>query len=242
MSDSNISNRNQYWQSIWADTVQAASPFATMGRRSYSIADYFIYVADIVAGLGGVKSSDRLLDGAGGCGYISMYFAPLVHHIDLFDYSTEAIAKAVEETKNFSNINAYEDNLLTLENTLVQSNGLLYDKVLIGGALQYFDGYDEIKQILQKIYQVTANNGRVFVTHSADIKRKQAHIDSYQRLDWTQVEKDKAIADELTHRLWLDFDEIKNIATEIGFSDCQSVVINSQLFQSTHSFDFFLMK
>ena len=231
---------SQFWQKRWDNMAKQANQFATMGRSSYSISDYFAYMSDIVKGLDGVGPDTELLDAAGGCGYLSMYFAPLVKHIDLFDYSEELIKRAKEDCLHFNNIHPYVDNLLSLENT--RALGKTYKKVLVGGALQYFDNYQEITQILQNIYDVTADGGRVFVSQTTDLALKDAHIKSYERLDWSEEDKQAALFEELNHRFWIDFNRVKEIALHIGFSKCEKTPGHPALFQTTHMFDFYMVK
>ncbi len=236
----NIQSRSSFWQQRWDAMAKQTGHFATMGRSNYSISDYFAYLSDLVKGLGTINEHDVLLDAAGGCGYLSMYFSPLVKQIDLFDYSAEAIKRAKTECQNFHNIEPYEDNLLSL--SITKSKKVQYDKVLVGGALQYFDSYDELTQILQNIYDVTKQNGRVFVSQTTDLALKDRHIASYDLLDWSDEDKKTAINEELTHRFWVDYNQLKSIALEIGFSCCEKTPINKQLFQSSHMFDFYLIK
>ncbi|SFC24138.1 class I SAM-dependent methyltransferase [Pseudoalteromonas denitrificans] len=235
-----LQSRSEFWQKRWNNMAKQSGHFATMGRSNYSISDYFAYISDLVKGLGNVSPEDTLLDAAGGCGYLSLYFSPLVKEIDLFDYSTEAIKRAKEECKNFNNINAYEDNLLSLNVT--KSKNKQYDKILVGGALQYFDSYDELSLILKNIYDVTKRQGRVFVSQTTDLSLKDAHIASYERLDWSNEDKQNAIKEELNHRFWVDYEKLKKIALQLGFSECHKMPINKQIFQSTHMFDFYLIK
>ncbi|MBO9489050.1 methyltransferase domain-containing protein [Endozoicomonas sp. G2_1] len=233
-------SRNQFWHEKWEDAAQQPSYFATMGRNSYSISDYFVYLADIVKGLGGVSKHETMLDAAGGCGYLSMYFSPLVKAIDLFDYSISAIERAQQECQNFANINAYQDNLLDFSTT--KKKNTQYEKIIVGGVLQYFDNYDEIAAILTNLYMVSASSSRIIVTHNTDLSKKEQHIASYQNLSWSKEKVERAVFEELNHRFWLDFNIIQSIATKIGFTACQLSPINPQLFQANHMFDFYLEK
>ena len=233
-------SRSEFWQKRWDNMAKSTSQFATMGRSSYTITDYFAYLSDIVKGLDGVDRDTELLDAAGGCGYLSMYFSPLVKSIDLFDYAEEAIKRAKQDCAPFANINSYVDNLLALDHT--KSMGKQYKKILVGGPLQYFDNYDEIELILANLFDVTAVGGRVFVSQTTDAAKKDAHIQSYDRLDWTDEEKRSAIEEELSNRFWIDFPRLKTLAHKVGFSVCEQTEINPQLFQSTHMFDFYLIK
>lgn len=233
-------SRSELWRHRWNDAAKHENPFATMGRSSDTISTYFAYLNDLQNGLGGVDKNTTLLDAAGGCGYLSMYFSTLVKDVYLFDYSEAAIKRAAHDCQPFENIHPYVDNLLTLENTKQQSH--LFEKILVGGALQYFDDYQEIKRILVNLYQISAPNCRTFISQTPDMTKKQQHIASYDRLDWPQEKKQKAITEELANRFWVNFDEIKCIADQIGFSECQQTTNNPILFQSSHMFDFYLVK
>jgi hypothetical protein len=240
MIDSDTCKRSELWRHRWNETTQLNNPFATMGRSSDSISDYFSYITDIINGLDGVNKSTVLLDAAGGCGYLSMYFSPLVQEVHLFDYSEEAIKRAKIDCKIFDNVHPYVDNLLTLVQT--KESNILYHKILLGGALQYFDTYDEIEIILKNLFNVTAANGRIFVTQTTDLSRRDKHIASYQTLDWPEERIKHAIEEELTNRFWIDFSQLKTIAHSVGFKQCQQTKNNPSLFQSTHMFDFYLVK
>jgi hypothetical protein len=240
MTENNQQSRSELWQSRWDDTVKKENPFATMGRSGATINDYFVYMSDIVKGLDGVDKETILLDAAGGCGFLSMYFSPLAKEIHLFDYSEEAIKRAESTCAEFDNIHPYVDNLLNLKNT--KQKNILFKKILVGGALQYFDGYEELKLILQNIYDITADNGRVFLTQTPDLTLRGKHIASYQRLDWPEEKIKEAIKEELTNRFWVDFEQLKTMAIALGFKECQQTINNPSLFQSSHMFDFYLVK
>jgi len=232
-------NRNDRWLQAWQNSANLDDAFCTMGRSSYSISDYFKYLSDIAKGLGQIKNTDRLLDMAGGAGYIAMYFSPLFSKVDSFDYAPAMIEKSKKECQGFENINVYVDNLLDLSETKRKAH--CYEKIILGGALQYFDDYDDIEKILLHLFNVLKPNGQCIATHNTDLMLKQAHIDSYQRLDWSQDKIEHALIAE-EDRFWLDFSKVKKIALALGFKNCQQSKIHADLFQSTHMFDFILTK
>jgi hypothetical protein len=176
---------------------------------------------------------------AGGAGYIAMYFSPLVIAVDSFDYASDMIDKSKKECKGFNNITAYVDNLLTLEAT--KDQGHLYNKAILGGALQYFEDYDEINTVLHHVYSVLTDDAQCIVTHNTDLSLKASHIASYSKLDWPAEKIQQALKGE-EDRLWLDFDKVKEIALSVGFTRCEKVAIHPDLFQSTHMFDFIIVK
>ncbi|MDB4279401.1 class I SAM-dependent methyltransferase [Paraglaciecola sp.] len=233
-------SRSELWLSRWDDTAKKENPFATMGRSSDTISEYFAYITDLLNGLDGIDKNTVLLDAAGGCGYLSLYFSTLAKEVHLFDYSEEAIAKAKVSCKMFPNIFPYTDNLLTLENT--KSNQIKYKKILVGGVLQYFDSYEEIEKILQNLFDITEDQGRVFISQTTDLSLRDKHVASYQHLEWPEEQKSAAIQEELTNRFWIDFEQLKSIALKVGFKTCIKTKNNPNLFQSTHMFDFYLVK
>ena len=78
-------------------------------------------------------------------------------------------------------------------------------------------------------------------THNPDIKKKSSFIKSYKNLNWGR----KKILESLKiekRRFWLDFAIIKKIAKKNGFNKIKKIKIDKIFFQSTHMFDFLLMK
>tara|TARA_B100000508_G_C11405906_1_gene250728 strand:- start:431 stop:940 length:510 start_codon:yes stop_codon:yes gene_type:complete len=169
-----------------------------------------------------------------------MYYSPLVRTIDLFDYSEAAINRAKQECQSFSNITAYVDNLLNLTET--RKRDRLYSKILVGSPLAYFDNYDEIELILRNLFDVAQEGCRIFIAHTPDLTKRDAHIASYDALDWDEERKSRAIHQELNDRLWIEYNEVERLAQAIGFSDCAETPIHSSLRQSKHMFDFYLVK
>jgi len=232
-------NRNARWLDTWQKMANMDDAFCTMGRSAYTITDYFKYLSNIATGLGQINQSDRLLDMAGGAGYIAMYFSPLVAAVDSFDYASDMIKKSKSICSGFNNITPYVDNLLTLDET--KAKGHLYNKAVLGGALQLFEDYAEVKLILQHLFDVMTLGGQAIVTHNTDIALKQAHIESYDLLDWSKEKINEALKAE-QDRLWMDFQQVKEIALTVGFKECYKQDIHPELFQSSHMFDFVLVK
>ena len=175
-----------------------------------------------------------------GSTYISMFFSLLVKEVHLFDYSEEAIKKANIDCSAFENIYPYVDNLLTLKKT--KETKKQYEKIFVGGALQYFDNYSEIQVIMENLFDITSVDGRIFISQTPDISLREKHISTYQALGWPKEKINNSIKEELTNRFWVDFNKLKSIALSVGFKVCKQTKNNPSLFQSSHMFDFYLEK
>lgn len=227
------------WLTAWNKAADNDNPFASMGRSSYSLTDFLIYASDIVRALSELNKTHHVLDAGGGIGYISMLLSPQVKQVHLCDYSPQMIESARQKTAPFGNINCYTDDIGSLTNT--QDLDLCFDKVFIGSVLQYFKHIDDIAIVLSTLSELCQPGARVLLSHNPDLRKKQQHLDSYQKLSWSADKIDQALIAE-QQRLWLDIDMLQQQASEAGFSSSVETVINSQLFQSTHMFDLVLTK
>lgn len=184
-----------------------------------------------------LQNEDVVLDAGGGVGWVSMCISPFVKEITLFDYAEEMVNKAKEMTERFGNIRVFLDDLLSMKKVRDKR----YNKVIVGSVLQYLDNYEQVNRALSNIYNVMLPKGRAVFTHNPDVRKKEAHIKSYDRLNWSKECLKEALEME-EMRLWLDMGRIEKLARDIGFSKCYETRINPKLWQSTHMFDLVVEK
>lgn len=225
----------EFWKELWNEKAVHENMFIQIGRSSYTPSDFFLMVKDICNSLD-INRDDIVLDAGGGAGWLSMCIAPFVKEIVLFDYAEGMVEKARELTASFGNIRAEYDDLLFMGKV---GNG--YTKVIVSSVLQYLESHDQVKTALSNIYNVMTPNGSAIFTHNPDLRKREAHIKSYEHLDWNKKKIKHALKME-EKRLWLDIERIQRIASKIGFSDFYEVPINPKLWQSTHMFDFVVVK
>jgi len=229
----------EFWKKIWNEHAESKNMFVQIGRSSYTPLEFFLMVKDISNALK-FEKNDIVLDAGGGAAWISIAISPFAGKIYLFDYADKMMEKAKENIKHFDNIiEAYVDDIEFMGKT--KGLGIAFDKIIISSVLQYFSSYDSIRKILRNIFEVLKNNGKAIVTHNPNIAKKKAHIKSYHCLNWDSKRIQKALEME-EKRFWMDIKKIKEIASKIGFTKCCEVPINSNLWQSTHMFDFLLQK
>ncbi|OGI09978.1 MAG: hypothetical protein A2Y40_02110 [Candidatus Margulisbacteria bacterium GWF2_35_9] len=234
-----MTNNDVNWHQVWEEKAAEENPFATMGKRSYSFSDYYLYIQDIVSSFSLIEKTDVLLDIGGGVGLVSLYFAPLVQQVYLCDYSQNMVDKARETTQNFQNIEVYQENMLDMENTKKKNS--ICSKVIVGSVLQYLKNYDEIRTALTLLFNQTTDTAELVFTQNPDIELKESYIKSYEKLDWPAEKIEESLKIE-ENRFWFDFNVIKQIAMDIGFNACEKRSVNPVLFQATHMFDFVLRK
>jgi len=215
------------WLKMWDEKANTENYFTQTGRgKSFTMFEFLLYIQDVQASLQLCKDDNLLDAGCGPC-WTTMHFSPFVKWVVAFDYSKTMIEKAREQTKAFSNITAFQLDILKME----QSDGGFH-KVLVGSVLQYLNNIDEVKQAMQNIYNVMEPGGTALFTHNPDASKKESHLTTI---------KPENMQIELA-RLWLDFDEIYDIAMSIGFRSCRKLAINLLIWQSGHMFDFVLKK
>lgn len=226
----------EFWKKVWNEGATSNNMFVQIGRSSYTPLEFFLMIKDIGNALK-FQKEDIILDAGGGVGYVSMCMSPFVKEITLFDYAEEMVNKAKELAKYFGNIRVFLDDLLSMEK--VKDKG--YNKVIVGSTLQYLDNYESVERALSNIYDVMLPKGKAIFTHNPDMRKREKHIKSYDKLDWGEERIKEALEME-EMRLWLDINKIKEIASKTGFSKCYEVSINPKLWQSTHMFDFVMVK
>jgi protein-L-isoaspartate O-methyltransferase len=225
----------------FSELANSENVFAQMGKSRFSMQQFFITVKDIAEHLD-FRKSDVVLDAAGGAGWYSIAISPFVKQIFLFDYVDQMIINAKENILPFSNITAYVDDLLTLNQTHVEigSDGRV-DKIIVGSALQYFSDHSKIETIFKNLFNIMDDNGKAILTLNPDLRKKQEHIASYARLDWSKERIQKGLENE-EKRLWLDMDIVSEIANRVGFKKCYETPIDKSIWQSTHMFNFIVEK
>lgn len=227
------------WKAYW-NKVSEGNSFSSMGRDSYSTQELFIYINSICQSFKKFKVDDILLDVGGGKGYLSMAFSPYVKSVTLIDFSDAMIKKASILTSEFKNIEVFEDRLPNLEK--IQFQKKVFSKILIGSVIQYLNNYDEIETSFCNLIKLSDVKGKILFTHNPDITKKQSFIDSYYMLNWPKQKLKSAIDFEKNDRFWFDFEILKEIAHSVGFKKCERISIPTNLFQSSHMFDFMLYK
>lgn len=237
------SDTKALWHDIHAGNAASDDIFVQMGKSGFSMQGFFLSLKDAAEPLE-LKPSDVLLDGGGGTGWMSIAFSPFVSRILLFDCVEEAVRKADENVRPFGNIVPYVDDLITLSRTksMLMKENRSVDKAMFNSPLQYLSGMEEVETSFQNLFDILKREGRALYTLNPDLRKKDEHIASYDRLDWPEERKERALEMELKHRLWLDFDQLRTLALSIGFCDCHETPLCQQLWQSTHMFNFLLEK
>ncbi len=205
-------NIRDEWKALWNDKANSSNMFDQIGRSSYTAYEFFIMMKELDHELN-VKKTDCLLDAGGGIGWTSMYFSPFVKEIVLFDYSKNMVSKSKELTSAFENITAVQDDILLMSNVRDKE----YNKVIVGSVLQYMENMNQIEKVLNNLYEVMSQGSKSVLIHNPDIKKKETHIKSYEKLDWPKEKIIHSLEME-EKRLWLNIDEIIDISNSIGFS------------------------
>jgi hypothetical protein len=240
MPSSIISDPRGYYREL----AKNDNIFAQMGKRGYSMQNFFVSINDIVQSLD-ITKSDILLDAAGGAGWYSLAISPIVSKVYLFDYSDELIKLAQENIHPFNNITAYVDDVRTFQATKKNINVNLgrggIDKMLIGGVIQHLPEIKMVKLMFVNVFETLNKNGRALFTNVLDLKKREAHFASYDRLDWSKedIEKNKAAYEE---QVWYEIDTFAELAKSVGFTSCIEKQIDKTIWQSTNMFNFLLTK
>jgi hypothetical protein len=228
------------FKSHFSELAHSENVFAQMGLSNWTMQNFLVSAKDIAEPLD-FQKSDIVLDAAGGAGWHSIILSPFVQHIFLFDYVDQLIVHAKENIVPFSNITAYVDDLITLDQTVQLLGTTRINKVIVGSAIQYFSDHSKVEKVFQNLFNIMANDSKAIFTLNPDLRKKSAHIASYERLDWSEERKQKGLENE-EKRLWLDIDIVNKISNKVGFNDCYETPIDKSLWQSTHMFNFVLRK
>ncbi|MBN1456893.1 MAG: class I SAM-dependent methyltransferase [Sedimentisphaerales bacterium] len=230
-----MENVRDFWRKLWNQHAASDNMFVQIGRSSYTPLEFALAIRDICKALD-FNKEDIVLDAGAAVGWISMFISPFVKKIVLFDYAEEMVSKAKELTAYFDNIQVEHDDILFMKKIDGQ-----FTKVISASILQYLENKEQVMTALSNIYKVMAPGGKAMFAHHPDLKKKAAHLDSYNRLDWDK-EKIKQSLEMEEKRLWFDIEEIGKMASKTGFSKCYELPINSKLWQSTHMIDFVVEK
>lgn len=215
------------WKPLWQQKAAAPDFLTQTGRgNSFNLDKFLLYLQDVNAALQ-LDKSDTLLDIGGASGWVTLFLSPFVNSVTMFDYSDKMIEKAEQLTYGCTNTSVFQDNILSMK--YLQGT---YSKVLVGSVLQYLNNMDEVEQALRKIYNVMPYYGKCLLTHNPDISKKKSHLATASP---ETLEMENA-------RLWLDFDDVHDIAMSTGFKSCRKLAINPLIWQSSHMFDFVLTK
>jgi cyclopropane fatty-acyl-phospholipid synthase-like methyltransferase len=229
-------DHHEYWQKMWNDKASSEDVFVQTGRSSSNWSEFFLMIQDMQKVLN-LVSTDEVLDIGGAVGGVSMAIAPFVKNVTLSDYAIEMVKKAETLTESFENIRVLHDDLLTMKAVSDRT----YQKVIIGSVLQYLSGEDDVKKSLKNIYAVMSKDGIAHFGLNPDMSKKKSHIESYKKLNWGQDRINEALKSE-EKRLWLNFETIETMAKKIGFKKCVKLEVNPKIWQSTHMFDFMVVK
>ena len=219
------------WKELWDSKASAENYFTQTGRgNSFTMYQFLLYIQDVQDALNLCKD-DTLLDAGCGPAWTTMHLSPFVKWVDAFDYSEKMVNNAQKQVEAFGNIKVFQGNILNID-ALDYRFLFRYDKVLVGSVLQYLKNMDEVETALKNIYNVMKLGGIALFTHNPDMRKKESHLAtvSPETLDMENA------------RLWLDPDEVHDIAMDVGFGICRTLPINPLIWQSSHMFDFFVIK
>ena len=226
-----MENVREFWRKLWNQHATSDNMFVQIGRSSYTPLEFALAVRDICKALD-FEKEDSVLDAGAAVGWISMFISPFVKKIVLFDYAEEMVNKAKELTVYFDNIKVECDDILFMR----KIDGK-FTKVIAASVLQYLENNEQVTTALSNIYDVMVPGGKAIFAHHPDLKKKEAHLESYNRLDWDEDKMKRSLGME-EKRLWFDIAEISEMASKIGFTKCYELPINTKLWQSTHMLDF----
>lgn len=231
-----MGDKKEMWREMWDDSAQTKDAFGQMGRSNFTMQAFFILVKDIIKGLE-FEKTDTVLDIGCASGWVSLYIAPLVKEVVMCDYAENMVSNAIENSKFHDNVKVFRDDILTLKNVGVYQ----YDKIIVGSVLQYLEDKNQIYTAIENMYKVLKPGGKALLTQNPDLRRKEAHIKSYDRLDWDEERLKKGLEIEAL-RLWLDVDEMIEMAKKIGFREGVEQKGDESLWQSNHMFNVMLIK
>jgi len=231
-----IDNVREFWKTLWNERAESDDIFEQAGRSSCTPLDFFVLIHGISKTLE-LGKEDVVLDAGGGTGSISMCISPFVKEVTLFDYAEKLVNKAKESTAHFNNIRVMHDDLISMDKV----GDKKYTKVIVGSVIQYLEGIEQVETSMRHIYDVMLPGSIAVFIQNPDIRKQEAHINSYSRLGWDEERIQKSLEWE-KKRLWFDIDEIRKIAKRAGFAECEEVPINPKLWESTYMFDFKVKK
>lgn len=225
-------DNKRFWKDMWN---QHALDDTMYGRDSWRFSDFCLLLQDIIRAVG-VSQTDTVLDAGGGTGAIAMVLSPFVKRITLFDIGCEVVAKARQDTKGFGNIEVLEDDVAEMRHIKGP-----YSRVIVGSVIQYLNSYDELAKTLSQVYRCLEIDGKALFTHNPDLSKKEAHFASYGRLPWDAA-RIRAALDIEERRFWIDKERLSALALDLGFRASYETPIHPDLWQSTHMFDWVLVK
>ena len=229
---------NINWTNFW-DNKASEDFIQSTGKTSERTEDFYLYIYEIIKNLKGINKKDIILDVGGGAGYLTYCLSPLVNRLYSFDFSKKMVKKSIALNKNNKNVIVYKDNILSLKNQKFKKK--IITKIIVGSVLQYLKNYSEIDNVFKNLKKISSDKTIILFTHNPDLQKKKFFIKSYKKLNWS---KNKILRRQKLEqkRFWLDFDELKKIAKNNQFEKIQKIKIDRRFFQSTHMYDFLLMK
>ena len=204
------------WKQVWNDKTQLDHPFYQMGRRDYSMFQFFLMCRDI-ATLLKFTPDDIVLDAGAGSGWTSFYVAPFVKEITAFDFAENLVEIAKSAEPFYPNLRVFQDDLLTMSKVSDRK----YTKVIAGGCpFQYLKDHDEVKAALTNIYNIMAYDGRLLINHIPD----------------------ETFKPEKSESLWFGREALVRLCRDIGFRICWIYSVNQILTQGRYTFDLVVVK
>jgi SAM-dependent methyltransferase len=206
----------QNWKDIWNQKAETNHIFAQMGRRDYTIFQFFLMCRDM-ASLLKFTPDDIVLDAGAGSGWTSFYISPFVQEVTAFDFAENLVEIAKSALPYYPNLRVFQDDLLTLDKVSDRK----YTKVIAGGCpFQYLKDYDEVKTALTNIYNVMADDGRLLINHVPDARYQPDKSDS----------------------LWFGREALVKSCRDIGFKICMIYSVNQIFTQGRYTFDLVVVK
>lgn len=226
------------WHKFW-ENKSNEDLISSTGKTSTRKQDFFVYVSDIIKNLDGINKEDIILDIGGSTGYLTFCLSPLVKEIYSFDFSNKMVNKSNKLNQNNNNTYIYQDNIIFMKKTLAKKK--VFSKIIIGSVLQYLENYNQIESVFKNLSKVSSKKTKILFTHNPEINKKKLFLKSYTKLNWPKKKILKSLDIE-EKRLWLNFKKIKYIAKKCGFKEIRKLDISKFFFQSSHMFDFTIMK
>ena len=199
------------WKNIW-DGKSKKNFLDSMGKSSYNLIQFLIYLKTIEKNLKGLNEKDVLLDCGCGYGYLSLIFSPFVKRIYCFDYSKKMIKRGKKFLKQTDNIKIYNDDILTFKNTRKQK--VQFNKVLVGSVFQYLKNYDELEYSLKNLFEISRSKTKYLITQIPDKKKQKVFFDSYKKINWNKKKKKISLINN-KNILWINYQKLKKFQKKL---------------------------
>lgn len=214
------------WLQFWNNIANQSDLKSQVGRIHD---EEIVLAATHIIQLLNINENDEVLDVCCGNGLLTKFVSQYCKNISAIDFS-ETLIKEAKSKSSAPNISYLLNNAKSFQ------LGEDFDKIYLSFSFQYFETYDEGKEVLSRLLKHSRSGTKILISDIPDKSRWGAFYNTFLKKFFYY--KQKLSGNEIMGKFWSE-DEMKRICYELGVKG-RKIIQPSHLPYAHYRFDWLI--